>query len=358
MRDLGRSDGDVEELDGRGLSAIPASSTATRTRASRATGSRSSRCAPGRGYEELHARGGGILSTVRATRAAGDDGLAAALERARRLDAARRHDDLRGEVGLRARPRDRARAAPRRPRRGRRPDLARRARRAARVRRPGADAYLDFLLADVLPEAARIAEAADVFLERGAFDAEQARRYLVACADAGLALRLHGDQFTEAGAIPLAIELGARSVDHLEATGADGSPRSPRATSPACCFRRARSSSTARCRPPRARRRRRGRRARDRLQPGQRVLREPAARLLARRDADAPRARGGARGVHGQRRARARPRRPQGPARAGLRRRPRPRRGRTTGGTSPTTSADRVVHTVIAGGKVAWSSRA
>src|SRR5213082_1945436 len=85
-----------------------------------------------------------------------------------------------------------------------------------------ADAYLDFALAEVLPEAAQIAEAADVFLERGAFDVAQARRYLTACKDAGLALRLHGDQFTQQGAIPLAVELGARSVDHLEATGADG----------------------------------------------------------------------------------------------------------------------------------------
>jgi len=84
------------------------------------------------------------------------------------------------------------------------------------------DAYLDFALAEVLPEAARIAEAADVFLERGAFTAEQSRRYLEACRDAGLALRLHGDQFSEQGAIPLAIELGARSVDHLEATGDEG----------------------------------------------------------------------------------------------------------------------------------------
>jgi imidazolonepropionase len=67
-----------------------------------------------------------------------------------------------------------------------------------------------------------MAEAADVFLERGAFDAAQARRYLVAAREHGLALRLHGDQFTEAGAIPLAIELGARSVDHLEATGPAG----------------------------------------------------------------------------------------------------------------------------------------
>ena len=85
-----------------------------------------------------------------------------------------------------------------------------------------ADAYLDFALTDVLPNAAKIAEAADVFLERGAFDVLQARRYLEACRDAGLALRLHGDQFTEAGAVPLAIELGARSVDHLEATGDTG----------------------------------------------------------------------------------------------------------------------------------------
>ena len=50
----------------------------------------------------------------------------------------------------------------------------------------------------------------------------QARRYLEACRDAGLALRLHGDQFTESGAVPLAVELGARSVDHLEATGPAG----------------------------------------------------------------------------------------------------------------------------------------
>jgi imidazolonepropionase len=85
-----------------------------------------------------------------------------------------------------------------------------------------ADAYLDFALGEVLPDASEIAEAADVFVERGAFTTEQARRYLEACRSAGLALRLHGDQFSEQGAIPLAIELGARSVDHLEATGDEG----------------------------------------------------------------------------------------------------------------------------------------
>jgi imidazolonepropionase len=84
------------------------------------------------------------------------------------------------------------------------------------------DAYLDFTLTEVLPPAADLAEAADVFVERGAFSVEQARRYLEACREAGLALRLHGDQFTELGALSLAIELGARSIDHLEATGHDG----------------------------------------------------------------------------------------------------------------------------------------
>jgi imidazolonepropionase len=74
----------------------------------------------------------------------------------------------------------------------------------------------------VLPDAAGIAQAADVFLERGAFDVAQARRYLEACRAAGLELRLHADQFTESGGIPLAVELGARSVDHLEATGPAG----------------------------------------------------------------------------------------------------------------------------------------
>src|SRR5204862_236758 len=47
-----------------------------------------------------------------------------------------------------------------------------------------ADAYLEFALREVLPDAARIAEAADVFVERGAFDAQQARRYLDACTNA------------------------------------------------------------------------------------------------------------------------------------------------------------------------------
>ena len=89
-------------------------------------------------------------------------------------------------------------------------------------------------------------------------------------ASTGLALRLHGDQFTEMGAIELAIEMSARSVDHLEATGPEGvadARRLGRHGRPPA--RRLRSTlrrpDAARAR---AGRRRRRDRARDRLQPG------------------------------------------------------------------------------------------
>jgi imidazolonepropionase len=171
-------------------------------------------------YEELHARGGGILSTVRATRAGGENGLRAAVElhRGWMLRHGTTTFESKSGYGL---DRDTELASLRAIHdAGGAPTWL--GAHAVPPEFDDADAYLDFALAEVLPEAARIAEAADVFLERGAFDAAQARRYLEACRDAGLALRLHGDQFTEQGAIPLAIELGARSVDHLEATSDDG----------------------------------------------------------------------------------------------------------------------------------------
>ncbi len=221
MRDLPADLGEVEELDARGLVAIPGL-VDCHTHACFA-GDRVDEFAlraAGASYEELHAAGGGILSTVRATRAVGEDDLAATVQRHRQwmLRAGTTTFEAKSGYGL-----------------DRDTELA----QLRAVRRAGgiptwlgahavppefsdADAYLDFALAEVLPEAAQLAEAADVFLERGAFDERQARRYLTACADAGLALRLHGDQFSEQGAIPLAIELGARSVDHLEATGEDG----------------------------------------------------------------------------------------------------------------------------------------
>ncbi len=222
MRELPALGGDVVEVDARGRCAVPGLVDChTHAAFGGDRVEEFSLRAAGAGYEELHARGGGILATVRATRAAGEEGLRRAVERHRgwmlrhgttTFEAKSGYGlDLDAELASLRAIRDAggvptwlgAHAVP--------PEFD-----------GDADAYLDFALAEVLPEAAQVAEAADVFLERGAFDVNQARRYLDACSAAGLALRLHGDQFTEQGAIPLAVELGARSVDHLEATGEDG----------------------------------------------------------------------------------------------------------------------------------------
>jgi imidazolonepropionase len=221
MRELGPLDDDVEELDARGLCAIPGLVDChTHPAFGGDRVEEFSLRAAGASYEELHAAGGGILATVGATRAAGEDGLRQAVARHRGWMVRAGTTTWEGKSGYGL---------------DRETELAslRAVREAGGVPTwlgahavppefVSADEYLDFALAEVLPEAARIAEAADAFLERGVFDAEQARRYLTACRDAGLALRLHGDQFTESGAIPLAVELGARSVDHLEATGDEG----------------------------------------------------------------------------------------------------------------------------------------
>jgi len=82
MRDLGPLDGDVIEVDGRGKCAIPGL-VDCHTHACFG-GDRVedfSLRARGASYEELHAAGGGILSTVRATRAEGEDGLRGAVRR-------------------------------------------------------------------------------------------------------------------------------------------------------------------------------------------------------------------------------------------------------------------------------------
>jgi imidazolonepropionase len=180
----------------------------------------------GASYEELHASGGGILSTVSATRSGSEEDLKAAIEK--HLGWMLEHGTLTAEVksgyGL-----------------DRETELKslRAIREAAEYHPvdahptflgahtvppefPEAAEYVEFVVQEVLPEAARYARAADVFLERGSFEVPEARKYLAACADHGLALRLHADQFSERGALPLAIELGARSVDHLENTGEEG----------------------------------------------------------------------------------------------------------------------------------------
>jgi imidazolonepropionase len=85
-------------------------------------------------------------------------------------------------------------------------------------------AYVAFVAERMIPRVARegLARFADVFVEEGAFSAEEARTILGAAWRAGLGLKVHADQLSDAGAAALAAEVGAISADHLERASAAG----------------------------------------------------------------------------------------------------------------------------------------
>lgn len=177
----------------------------------------------GTSYEEIAARGGGILSTVRATRAALEEDLSEAL--ARRLDRMLLHGTttceaksgygltLESEIALLE------------------------ALQAAAAEHPmsvvgtllGAHAvppefkedregYVRLVADKMVPAAAKggFARFCDVFCERSAFSVEESRRILAAGRSHGLAPRLHADQLSDSGGALLAAELKAASADHLD----------------------------------------------------------------------------------------------------------------------------------------------
>jgi imidazolonepropionase len=76
------------------------------------------------------------------------------------------------------------------------------------------DGYVDLVRGDMLDAAAPHARWVDVFCDRGAFDGDQARAILTAGAKAGLGLRLHANQLEAGPGVRLAVELGAASADH------------------------------------------------------------------------------------------------------------------------------------------------
>lgn len=100
------------------------------------------------------------------------------------------------------------------------------------------DDYVDFMVREVIPEIGALhygvvqhlpdggertayvpaARFCDVFCEEGVFDVAQSERILMAASDAGLALKLHVDEFAPLGGTPLGVRLGAASVDHLVCT--------------------------------------------------------------------------------------------------------------------------------------------
>lgn len=172
-------------------------------------------------YEEIARRGGGILSTVRATRAASEEQL---LESAsRRATHLLRQGvttiEIKSGYGL---------------------DLETELRMLRVIERlrdevplnvsatllgahalpmeysDRADEYIDLVCNEMVPAAAGLCDAVDVFCESIAFNLSQTERVFQAATDAGLAIKVHAEQLSHTGAAALAARMGAVSADHLE----------------------------------------------------------------------------------------------------------------------------------------------
>lgn len=87
-----------------------------------------------------------------------------------------------------------------------------------------ADDYLESIFTDSLPQVQALCEEksvapfVDIFVEKGVFTVEHMTRYFEVAKERGLPLKAHLDQFEPMGAVPIAVEMGAISVDHLEVT--------------------------------------------------------------------------------------------------------------------------------------------
>jgi len=185
--------------------------------------------ADGASYEEIAARGGGIQSTVNATRLASIGELVKAgrrysewflrcgtttveaksgygLSLKDELKILRVIKQLDGETALRYVPTFLgAHSVP----------------REYRSRR---EEYISLIINEMLPAVARekLAEYCDVFCEENVFTAAESRQILSAARDLGLGLRMHADQLSLSGGAKLAAELRTATADHLERTDAEG----------------------------------------------------------------------------------------------------------------------------------------
>lgn len=80
-------------------------------------------------------------------------------------------------------------------------------------------AYLDYILNEILPQVKEenLSQRVDIFIEKSAFQPGESKEFLLKTKDLGFEITVHADQFT-AGSSRIAVEVGARSADHLEAT--------------------------------------------------------------------------------------------------------------------------------------------
>ena len=80
-------------------------------------------------------------------------------------------------------------------------------------------AYLQYILTEILPKVKQenLSKRVDIFIEKSAFQPEESRKFLEKAKEMGFEITVHADQFT-AGSSRIAVEVGAFSADHLEAT--------------------------------------------------------------------------------------------------------------------------------------------
>jgi imidazolonepropionase len=175
----------------------------------------------GASYAEIAAEGGGILSTVAATRNATEDELfALASKRIWRMIAAGTTTvEIKSGYGLD--PETELRLL----------KVARRLGQELPVRvkttflgahsvpaefKGRRDDYVQLVTDEMLPAAAPLADYCDVFVEEGVFDVDEGRAIFDAAAALGLGARVHAEQLTHSGGAMLAAGIGAASADHLD----------------------------------------------------------------------------------------------------------------------------------------------
>jgi imidazolonepropionase len=175
----------------------------------------------GASYEAIARGGGGILATVRATRALDEDALvAAALPR---LDALLREGvttiEIKSGYGLSTHAELRQLRAARRLGALRSVDV-RTTFLGAHAVPPeyDADTYIDLILTEMLPlvAAERLADAVDAFCDTIGFTLAQTRKVFARARELGLPVKLHAEQLSNQGGAALAAEFSALSADHLE----------------------------------------------------------------------------------------------------------------------------------------------
>lgn len=79
--------------------------------------------------------------------------------------------------------------------------------------------YLTYILEEILPKVKEenLARRVDIFIEKSAFLPEESKEFLLKAKELGFEITVHADQFTS-GSSRIAVEVGAKSADHLEAT--------------------------------------------------------------------------------------------------------------------------------------------